>query len=290
VSKNSNRFVLEGKFIKIAKFRDEEYEDVKDLEAIIRELKSQNLRADIFTFRQRLPHTEPNFHYYMEHESIAALPISTYKNWWEKQIDAKTRNMARKAEKKGVVIKFSEYDDEFVRGITELFNETPIRQGRPFLHYGKDFETVKKEFSENLAREDIIVAYHEGELIGFIMLADAGDYATMTQIISKIKHRDKAPNNALVAKAVEICDSRKKPHLVYAKWLDGTLGEFKRSNGFLRFDLPRYYVPLTAKGGIALKFKLHRDMQEFLPAEWRLRLKELRKRWYASKTAKEKEE
>ena len=61
----------------------------------------------------------------------------------------------------------------FVRGMTSIFNETPIRQGRPFLHYGKDFETVKREFSRFLFREEIFGAYVGEELVGFIMLADA---------------------------------------------------------------------------------------------------------------------
>ena len=37
--------------------------------------------------------------------------------------------------------------------MTAIFNEAAIRQGRPFWHYGKDFETVKRQFSRYLARE-----------------------------------------------------------------------------------------------------------------------------------------
>ena len=69
--------------------------------------------------------------------------------------------------------------------MTSIFNETPIRQGRPFLHYGKDFETVKREFGRFLFREEIFGAYVGEELVGFIMLADAGRYAYLGQIISK---------------------------------------------------------------------------------------------------------
>ena len=70
------------------------------------------------------------------------------------------------------------YDDEFVRGMTEIFNEAPIRQGRRFWHYGKDFETVKQQFSRYLFREEMIGAYYGGEMIGFIMLGNAGNYGT----------------------------------------------------------------------------------------------------------------
>ena len=132
-------------------------------------------------------------------------------------------------------------------GMTSIFNETPIRQGRRFLHYGKDFETIKRQFSRFLFREEIFGAYLGEELVGFIMLADAGRYAFLGQIISKIAHRDLAPTNALLAKAVERCAERGFPYLVYARWLDDSLGDFKRSNGFQRFDLTPLFCAPYAK-------------------------------------------
>ena len=116
--------------------------------------------------------------------------------------------------------------------------------------------------------------------MGFIFLADAGRYAFLGQIISKIACRDLAPNNALLAKAVERCAERGFPYLVYALWLDDSLGDFKRSNGFQRFDLPRYFVPLTKKGKLALKFGLHRGWKEAVPKQISRPLKKLRRRWY----------
>ena len=59
------------------------------------------------------------------------------------QIKSRVRNQIRKAEKEGLVVKEVPYDDDFVRGMTAIFNESPVRQGRPFWHYGKSFETVK---------------------------------------------------------------------------------------------------------------------------------------------------
>ena len=100
-----------------------------------------------------MPETEPRFEYYTEWESIAVLPVTTFTHWWSKQIKPETRNLIRKAEKKGVEIREARYDDEFVRGMTAVFNETPIRQGRRFWHYGKDFETVKQQFSRYIFRE-----------------------------------------------------------------------------------------------------------------------------------------
>jgi hypothetical protein len=267
---------------------DEWFEDVRDPKSVIAALKEGSVCADIFTFWQRLPHTRPEFDFHREWESIAALPVTTFDHWWNKQIRPVTRNLIRKAEKKGVEVREARYDDEFVRGMTEIFNEVPVRQGRRFWHYGKDFETVKQQFSRYLFREDLLGAYFEDELIGFIMLADAGDYGSLGQIISKIGHRDKSPNNALIAKAVELCAKKRLPHLVYAYWGDGSLVDFKRHNGFAETRLPRYYVPLTRRGQLAITLGLHRGWKKLLPARLRGQLKSLRSRWLSLTTTKDR--
>jgi Acetyltransferase (GNAT) domain len=277
---NGKRILIEGEIPRIARLEQEWYEDVEDPRALINQLSKSEPRPDILTFWQRLPDTEPKYSYRMELDSIAALPIKSYSLWWEKQIDRKARNKIRKAQKNGVVVKPATFDDRFVRGITSIFNETPIRQGRHYLHYGKDFETVKRQFSRFLFREELFGAYLGEELVGFIMLAYADNYAYLGQIISKIAHRDLAPNNLLLAKAVERCAEKAVPYLVYALWLEDSLGDFKRSNGFQKFDLPRYYVPLTSKGKLALKLGLHRGWKEAVPKPLRRPLKKLRSRWY----------
>jgi hypothetical protein len=289
---NGQKIMVEGKLLRVAKPhaspQAEWFDDVDNPEALIEMLRKGKHCPDILTFWQRLPDTRPRYSYPMEFDSIAALPIKSYSYWWEKQIDRKARNKARKAEKKGVIVKSATFDDQFIQGITTIFNETPIRQGRHYLHYGKDFETVKREFSRFLFREEIFGAYLGEELIGFIMLCNAGNYLFLGQIISKIAHRDVAPNNALLAKAVERCAERGIPYLVYAYWLDDALGDFKRSNGFQRFDLPRYFVPLTKKGKVALRlglhrlnpFGLHRGWKRAVPKQIRDALKRLRGHWY----------
>ncbi|TMP90727.1 MAG: hypothetical protein E6L07_14210 [Verrucomicrobia bacterium] len=281
---NGRRIMIEGKVLRIAKphagAQQEWFEDVANPERLINALQRTKHCPDILTFWQRLPDTEPKYSYPMEPDSIAALPIKSYSFWWEKQIERAARNKVRKAKKKGIIVKPATFDDSFVQGMTSIFNETPIRQGRPYLHYGKDFETVKREFSRFLFREEIFGAYLGEELVGFIMLANAGRYASLGQIISKIAHRELAPTNALLAKAVERCAEKEFPYLVYAYWLDDSLGDFKRSNGFQKFDLPRYFVPLTAKGKLALKLGLHRGWRKAVPKRISGPLKQLRRRWY----------
>lgn len=276
------RFTIQGSWLKTARLTDEWHEDVDDPEALIRDLKASS-GADLFTFWQRLPDIEPRFSYYREVDSIAVLPVTTYEHWLKHQVNNKTRNLVTKAAKKGVVLKAATFDDAFVRGITAIFNETPVRQGMPFWHYGKDVETIRREFSRFLFREDLFGAYVDDELVGFIFLAHGGKYEMLGQILSMMKHRDKALNNALIAKAVEVCAERRVPYLVYAVWPRGPLKEFKRHNGFDRVDLPRYYVPLTIKGALALKLGLHRNPLERLPDPAFLYLRDLRTKFYAWK-------
>ena len=274
--------VIQGRIPRIARLEEEWYEDIEDPETLISELGRTKPRPDILTFWQRLPELERKYPYRMEVDPIAALPIKSY-SFWLKQIDSAARNKVRKAQKKGVTVTRASFDDEFVRGMTSIFNETPIRQGRRFLHYGKDFKTIKSQFCRYLFREEIFGAYLDNELVGFIMLADAGRYAFLGQIISKIARRDVAPNNALLAKAVERCAEKEIPYLAYAYWLDDGLGDFKRSNGFQKFDLPRYFVPLTQKGKLALSLGLHRGWKEAIPKPIVTPLKKLRSQWYSLK-------
>lgn len=272
--------IVTGRFIKTVRIEEEWYEDVNEPELMVKEIKNGGIKADIFTFWQRYPETKPKHNYYMEFEKLAVLNIKSYDHWWKKQIKSRTRGLIRKAEKKGVVVKETDFNDDFVRGITNIFNETPIRQGRPFWHYGKSFESVKQEFSRNLSREGLIGAYYGDELIGFIFLTNALKYAVPAQIISSLKHREKAPNNALIAKAVELCEKEGLQYLVYFYWDDSTLSEFKRRNGFVKVVVPRYYLPLTLKGRIILSLQLHRGLTSIMPDRIVNLLKQLRKRYY----------
>jgi hypothetical protein len=273
-------FTVSRGLLAVVSLEDEWFYEVQDPAAVIDVLRGdRTLSADLFSFCQRLPNTEPRFPYPHEWESIAAITLQSYDHWWTKQIEGTTRNQIRKSQKVGVEVRECAYDDAFVRGMTAVFNETPIRQGRRFWHYGKDFETVKRQFSRNLFREDLIGAYYQGELIGFAMLGRSTHFVDMGQIISKVEHRDKSVTSALIAKAVEVCCARQIPHLVYAFWSDDSLGQFKRRLGFSEVKLPRYFVPLTAKAKLAIQVGAHRGMKALLPEKVLASLKRARTSW-----------
>jgi len=283
---NDQAVVAYGKYLNIARIKDEWFENVDDPETIIRTLKSVRPKPDIFTFWQRLPEAEPKFSYFMEWETLAAIPITTYEHWWNKQINVKTRNMVRKGGKKGVEIKIAEFNDELVRGIMNVFNETPVKRGKQHRHYGKSFDTVKREMSDVLDKSLFIGAYYENSLIGFIKMSISDRYAMITVILCMMQHRDKGPINALVAKAVEICAERGIPYLTYTTWRKGSVGEFQKHNAFEKYPVPRYFVPITLKGKLALNLKLHHGIKGMLPDEIRLLLLRLRGFWYEKIWAK----
>jgi hypothetical protein len=291
---NDKLIIITGKLLRVASIKGDGWigrDEMGDPTLLIPKLKEVKVKADIFTFGQMVPDSIPKYNYYMEWVNFAALPITTFDYWWTSQINDKTRNMVRRAEKKGVSVRVAEFDETLIKGISSIYNETPVRQGRRFWHYGKEIDDVRSENSSYLERSCFIGAYCENELIGFIKLVYMDEVAGMMQILSKIKDREKAPNNALLAKAVEICAKRGIRYLVYSKFTYGKKGidplaDFKRHNAFQKIDIPRYYVPLTIRGKIGLNLGLHHDFNELLPKDLISYLRRIRGEWYDKKIKK----
>ena len=280
--------IATGRWLKIAALQDEELiegEPVVDPASFVLHLKQTGLNADIFTFPQRLPDTAPKYSYCMEWENFAVIPITTFSDWWSRRVEPSVRRAVRKAAKTGVAVKLAEFDDTFVQGIVDIYNETPIRQGRRFWHFQKSFDAVKRENSTYAQRNTFLSAYYQGELIGFVRMTRADGVAHLVQILTMMKHYDKRPANALIAKAVEICEQMGISYLMYYNYTyndpNSSLTEFKRRCGFEQVLLPRYYAPLTLKGEIALKLGLHRGLARCIPRSVVTHLLKLRSFWYA---------
>jgi len=270
--------------VRTISLEDDWYEDVRNPAAVVAALRGPSgPGADLFTFWQRPPDVEPVHNYHHEFDELAVLPISSYEDWWSNTIKSRIRTTIRKSAKQGVEVKEVDYDDAFVEGMEGIFNEARVRQGRPFWHFGKDFETIKKQFSRFVHRERMIGAYFNGQMIGFVMLGNAGRFSLLGQILSSMRHRDKSPNNVLIAKSVELAAQQEHEQLVYWYWSDDSLSEFKRRCGFQKIAAPRYYVPLTYKGRLALSVGAHRGLRNMIPPTVKHRLKELRNRWYSAR-------
>ncbi len=279
-----------GRLIRIAFLDGEGYQFLDDPESAIEILREYGKRIDIFTFIQQLSDTSPNYNYPMEWDNFAVLRVSTFDEWMTKQIDFKVRNKVRKATKNGVIVREVPLDDALIRGISDIYNETPIRQGRRFPNYGKDLESLRTMKSTFTDRSTFIGAFFEDHLIGFIKLVANEDrtQAGLMHILSMIKYRDKAPTNALMAQAVRSCAERGISYLWYANYSYGQkqgdpLADFKRHNGFEKIDVPRYYIPLTTSGRIALRLGLHHDLMSWIPEPVAATYRTLRSSWWAKR-------
>ncbi len=285
---------IQGRLVRIARIQGDKYRFLDNPEPLIEGLRKCGERIDLFTFIQRLPETEPKYRYPMEWDNFAALPISTFDNWWTKQIGFKARNKAKQAEKKGIVLREVPFGDALIQGIWEIYNECPIRQGRPFSHYGEDIETVRRIESPFLDSSVFIGAFLGDKMIGFVKLVidETRTQAGLMNIVSMVGQRDKAPSNALIAHSVRACADRGIRFLVYSNFSYGkkersSLSDFKENNAFQKIDVPRYFVPLTLIGQAALGMGVHQGFVQLVPEPVLERLREFRKSWYTRKVHSE---
>jgi hypothetical protein len=284
--------VVTGRWLTAAAVQGEEWleSELEDPESCVQLLKTERqngLKADLLVFRQKAPDLDPRYGYPMERESIAVAHIPSFTGWWER-LPQETRKNVRRAQKRGVLVKLAAYDDELVRGIHSINNDSPVRQGRHFPHYGKSLDEVRKDHSSFLDRSDFLGAYIGEELAGFLKIVYRGEIASVMQLLVRSTHYDKRPANALIAKAVELCAEKRIRYLTYGKFHYGnkrnsSLADFKERHGFEELLIPRYYVPLTQWGAFCTNRGLHRGLLGILPAGFIAAGLKARKSWYDAK-------
>jgi hypothetical protein len=285
-----NDIKIQGQLVRIARLDGDKYTFPDDPEEVLEELRKCGTRVDIFTFLQKLPETTPKYSYWMEMDNLAVLPVSTFENWWDNQIRSYPRNRARQAGKRGVVLREVEYGEELIAGICGIYNETPVRQGKRFPLYGMTPERAREYAGTFLDRSIYIGAFVDETMIGFIKLVmdKSRTQACLVHILSMAQHKEKAPTNALIAEAVRSCAEHNISYLVYEHFTYGkkagdSLSHFKEVNGFERVDVPRYYVPLTSIGKMALRLGLHHHFADRIPESVAGRFRDLRRAWYSRK-------
>src|SRR5437016_1799056 len=113
--------IATGKRLRIATVRSEEMleKELENPELYINQLKdrtNQKLKADIFSFAQKLPATQPKYRHRMEWESVAAIHLSSFKQWWE-ALPQETRKNVRRSQRRGVAVKIREFDADLIEEI-----------------------------------------------------------------------------------------------------------------------------------------------------------------------------
>ncbi len=257
--------VRKKSFVLIAQDNQEYEKNALSTETFIEKLGERGI--DIYTFIERkwcchIPNTSDTW--VRTDDNVGLLEITNFETWWN-AVGKKTRNMVRRAEKNGVKVSVVQPNEKLVDGIWKIYNETPIRQGRAFPHYGESLKSV----GDNMAmakKATFIGAYFEDELVGFIQIIYGDQIAIISQILSLQKHWDKSLNNALLAKAVEVCAGNGNRWLMYGRIGNHpSLDKFKESNGFIKYPVARYYIPITGKGKFAMSLGLHKEFKDALP-------------------------
>jgi hypothetical protein len=285
VNVNGSSVIVRGKWLKVATVHDEAWlqTEISEPATYLAALKENSLNPDIFSFAQKLPGSKPKHEFPLEWESIAVIYFATFKEWWEK-LPQETRKNVRRSQKRGVVIKVQNFDDNLLAGIEDVNNDSLARQGERNYYYGRSRDQLRKDYSAFLDRSDFVCAYLGDEMIGFLKVVYRGEVASILNLTPKSSQSDKRPANALIAKAVELCEAKGISYLTYGMYNYGNKGdsplrEFKTRNGFEEVLTPRFYVPLTRWGWFCLKLQLHRGILGILPHAAIMTLLDVRARW-----------
>jgi hypothetical protein len=263
--KLENLHVRKRFFVRIAHDNQEYEKDASASEEFIKKLGEK--RVDIYTFIERTwccPIANPPSNWIRTDDNVGLLEITTLVDWLS-AVGKKTRNMLRRAKKSSVKVRVVQPNEKLAEGIWKIYNETPIRQGRAFPHFSESLKSVSDNM--RLAKNSSFIgAYLEEELVGFIQIIYGDNIAIISQILSLQKHWDKALNNALLAKAVEVCAANGNRWLMYGRIGNHpSLDKFKENNGFTKYSIARYYVPITWMGKLAMILGLHREFKDVFP-------------------------
>jgi hypothetical protein len=269
----NSRIIIPREWLGIAYVHDEDWcEDEVQLDPdhYVARIRRDSTKANLFTFTQSLPNTKPLPDYYFEWDNVAAIPLSSYDDWWNNRLSRKTRQEVCRAKRFGVETATVPFTDGLIRDIATLFQQIPKKQGRTFSHFRKDESTLRNELSAFIERSEFIGAYVGKTLIGYIKLVLTSNRAGIMNLVTADQYYDLRPGNALLAHAIQSCCARKLQFLVYGKYQYGnkassSMAEFKRRNGFEKVEIPRYYVPLNIKGVIIQRLRLHRRLLGLLP-------------------------
>ena len=278
-----------GKWLKIASVRGEEMmeSELDNPELFIKSLeidRGRTLKADIFTFTQKLPSIQPKYPFFMEWESVAAVHLVRFKEWWE-NLPQETRKNVRRSHKRNVTVRIREFDDDLIESIRRVNDDSPLRQGVRNAYYGRSFDETKKLYGEFTGRSDFICAHLDHEIIGFLHLIYRGNVASILNLTTMPSHFDKRPANSLLAAAMQICEAKGISYVTYGLFnygnkRDSPLRDFKVRCGFEEILVPRYFIPLTSWGALCIKAKLHRGLIGILPSSAITVALRIRALWY----------
>lgn len=261
-SDDETRFLEVSRDFLFFRFARDSRSYLKDIRLTPELLKALREReADVFTFVDRgwcngpNPTSQPSK--YKIRQNMLFMHLKSYGDWWN-SVGRKSRNMrniVRKAQKSGLRFVEVKSSEEVACDILRIYRSSPIKQERRNFNLDVTLEEVKEKLS--LPNYVIVGAYLGRELVGFGSLRFGDRAAYFRTLASLEEHKDKAVNNGLIAKVIEVCLEKGSEWLVYASWgywpQPESVVTFAINNGFRRGTVYRYYVPLTPKGHVAAR-------------------------------------
>ena len=132
------RLDVSGRLFRVGAIRDEFWHDPKNIPEpanVVARLAGVAGRVDVFSFGRGLYPTTRSYGYRHSLVNLAVASFDSY-NSWRKQINKGAKSALKSALKSGVRTQLVPYDDDLVKQIHAIYNETPCRHGKMFLHYG----------------------------------------------------------------------------------------------------------------------------------------------------------
>lgn len=294
-------WVAHGKWLRRAEIWDEQWCDQShdptgpltiDPKSVAQVLVERPGFADLFSFEW--PPSQPldlqGLHHAIRWTNRAVLPTLDPARWWA-ELPQETRKNVRRAERRGVKIREVTWSADLARAIKRIYDESPLRQGRAFWHYGKSLEQVMQDNATYLDRATFLGAYIEDELVAFMKWVKVNDQGRIMQILALQAHQDKRPLISLIAHAVTVCHRQNLTGLIYGQMTYGakaqsSMMEFKRRLGFSQEEVRNLVVAVTPKGRWALRWGWDQSWLERLPGPWIQGVLKLRAWWLARREAK----
>src|ERR1700739_3342200 len=122
---NNRTIIITGKWLKVAAVKGEEWEEGEVVlppdQFLEHAQELKGLGVDMFTFSQKLTDPTPRFPFYHDWDSIAAIPVISFSDWWTNRVKVRVRQDVKRATKLGVVVRRFSFTDDLIRAIMSIY-------------------------------------------------------------------------------------------------------------------------------------------------------------------------
>lgn len=184
---------------------------------------------------------------------------------WRFKFNKKARNLVRKFKRLGGYVQVLDNPLDYVDEIMEINLSKTFRQGRylPPTYTNRKLvvENLKLSLEEKGESLRIYGAFIGNKLTAYAYIVEHNGYAYVSRFLAHASYFKHAVSNGLISEIIEDLCHRNVKILQYGYWSRHHTGvnHFLRQHGFIGGKVEAYYIPLSCKGSIVLKFLSMRD-------------------------------